>query len=116
AVSAAFLVSYLVYHFGVQLTVRFTHQGPVRAVYYFILLSHVLLAITVPFFATAAALFGMRAVGWGASRTLTPDERAKYRARHRRLVRWAFPIWLFSDWRSCLWYAVPSVAFSRALR
>jgi uncharacterized membrane protein YozB (DUF420 family) len=54
ATSAAFLTSYLTYHFAVQLTVRFTHPGPVKWVYYAILLSHVLLAITVPFLAITA--------------------------------------------------------------
>jgi uncharacterized membrane protein YozB (DUF420 family) len=94
-VSAAFLTSYLLYHFGVKLTVRFTHEGPVRYVYYFILLSHVLLAMTVPFLAVAAALFGVRALGWGAAAELTPDERARSRKKHVRLVRWAYPIWLY---------------------
>ena len=51
AVSIAFLVCYVWYHIQVG-SIKFTHPGPVRYVYYSILLSHVLLAITVPFLAT----------------------------------------------------------------
>src|SRR4051812_15018235 len=50
AVSAAFLASYLIYH-SIAGSVRFTHPGAVRYVYYSILLTHVLLAFTVPFLA-----------------------------------------------------------------
>src|SRR5262245_30039652 len=48
AVSAVFLACYLYYHYLVG-SVKFTHPGGVRYVYYAILLSHVLLAFTVPF-------------------------------------------------------------------
>ncbi len=106
AVSAAFLTSYLIYHFGVQLTVRFTHPGPVKAAYYAILLSHVLLAITVPFLAIAAALFGVRAVGWGAAAALSVDEKARFRAKHLRVVRWAYPIWLYVSVTGVIVYAM----------
>ncbi|MEO0530712.1 MAG: DUF420 domain-containing protein, partial [Planctomycetota bacterium] len=61
-VSAAFLACYLYYHFAIQLTVKFTHPGPVRYVYYFILLTHVLLAMTVPFLALWAAWLGTQAL------------------------------------------------------
>jgi uncharacterized membrane protein YozB (DUF420 family) len=94
-VSAAFLTTYLVYHFGVQLTVRFTHEGAVRYLYYAVLLSHVLLAATVPFLTVAAALFGMRALGWAGGADLAADQRLRFRHKHVRLVRWAYPIWLY---------------------
>jgi uncharacterized membrane protein YozB (DUF420 family) len=94
-VSAMFLTSYLTYHFAVQLTVRFTHPGPVKAVYLGILLSHVLLAISVPFLAIAATIYGSRAVGWGRAAALPPEEKARNRAKHLKVVRWAFPIWLY---------------------
>jgi putative membrane protein len=94
-VSALFLTSYLTYHFAVQLTVKFTHPGPVRYVYYGILLSHVLLAIAVPFLAIAAVYFGAGAVGWGWSSSLAAEDRARFRRQHVKLVRWAYPIWLY---------------------
>lgn len=94
-VSAMFLTSYLTYHFAVQLTVRFTHPGAVKYAYYAILLSHVLLAVSVPFLAIAATIYGVRAVGWGRSAALPPEEKAQNRAKHLKVVRWAFPIWLY---------------------
>jgi uncharacterized membrane protein YozB (DUF420 family) len=94
AVSAVFLVSYLTYH-AMAGSVPFTHAGPIRFLYFGVLISHIALAATVPFLALAAMLFGSKALGWGAAAALSIDERARYRARHLRLVRWAFPIWMY---------------------
>jgi putative membrane protein len=93
ATSAAFLVSYVVYHASAG-SVKFTHSGPVRVLYYAILFSHVVLAFTAPFFALGSAYLGARALGWLGG-LAPPEEAAQYRARHRRLVRWAYPIWLY---------------------
>ncbi len=46
ATSGAFLVSYLTYHFQVG-SVRFTGQGPVRTLYFAILISHTILAAAI---------------------------------------------------------------------
>ena len=46
AVSTVFLACYLVYHARVG-SVRFTGQGPVRAVYFTILISHTILAAAI---------------------------------------------------------------------
>ncbi|TWT99741.1 hypothetical protein Pla108_06840 [Botrimarina colliarenosi] len=89
AVSAAFLGCYLYYHFMIKMTVPFTHPGAVRYVYYTILLSHVLLAMTVPFLALWSAWLGTKAL------SASPEESGPLRQRHRRVVRWAFPIWLY---------------------
>jgi uncharacterized membrane protein YozB (DUF420 family) len=76
--SALFLVSYVVYH--AQAGSRpFTGQGPVRAVYFAILISHVVLA---------AAIVPLALV------TLTRALRGDF-ARHRRIARWTFPIWMY---------------------
>ncbi len=77
-VSAAFLVSYLIYH-GIAGSVRFSGEGNVRYLYYTVLISHVLLAVTVPFLASGTIYLGLR----------------DRRAAHRRLARWTFPIWLY---------------------
>src|SRR5689334_370277 len=69
--SAVFLVSYLVYHAQVG-SVRFTKAGPIRAVYFAILLTHTVLA---------AAIVPLVLV------TLTRGLRARYE-RHRRIARW----------------------------
>jgi putative membrane protein len=53
------------------------------------------LALSVPFLAITAIYFGTRALGWGRAAALAPPERAQFRGRHLRLVRWAFPIWLY---------------------
>lgn len=93
-VSSVFLVSYVTRIVLVG-RVDFTHEGLIRYVYRSILASHILLAITVPVLAIAAILFGVKALGWGRYARLSPDRQAKYRAKHRRLVKWAFPIWLY---------------------
>ena len=76
--SALFLISYLVYHAQVG-SVRFTKQGPIRAVYFTILLTHTVLAV---------AIVPLVLV------TLTRGLRARYE-RHRRIARWTMPIWLY---------------------
>lgn len=92
-VSAAFLGCYLYYHFAIQLTVKFTHPGPVKYVYYFILATHVLLAMTVPFLALWAAYLGTQAI---AQPPAEAGEAAQaFRRKHRAVTRWAFPIWLY---------------------
>jgi uncharacterized membrane protein YozB (DUF420 family) len=77
-VSVAFLVSYLTYHAQVG-SVRFTRQGPIRIVYFTILLTHtVLAAVIVPM------------VLMTLSRGLKRQD-----ARHRAIARWTMPIWLY---------------------
>ncbi len=78
AVSAAFLTSYLVYHSQVG-SVRFTGQGPVRTVYFALLLSHTLLAAVI----VPLVLF-----------TLARALRGRFDA-HRALARWTFPLWMW---------------------
>jgi len=77
-VSMAFLVSYLVYHAQVG-SVRFTKQGPIRLVYFSILLTHTVLA---------AAIVPM--VLMSVSRGLKRQD-----ARHRAIARWTMPLWLY---------------------
>ena len=82
-VSVAFLACYLTYHIGARLTGRgelhFAGPPAVRLVYLTILISHVLLAFTVPVLALATIYLGF----------------ADRRVAHRRLARWTFPIWLY---------------------
>jgi uncharacterized membrane protein YozB (DUF420 family) len=78
ACSAAFLASYLVYHFQVG-SVRFPHGGQLRAVYLAILLSHTVLATAiVPLIGVtvALALHGSH-------------------ERHRRWARVTLPLWAY---------------------
>jgi uncharacterized membrane protein YozB (DUF420 family) len=78
SVSVAFLVSYLAYHAQVG-SVRFTKEGPIRILYFSILLTHtVLAAVIVPLILISL------------SRGLA----GKY-ARHRAIARWTMPLWLY---------------------
>lgn len=76
--STAFLTCYLIYHFNV-LTVRFTHPGPIKAFYYVLLLTHVVLAIAV------VPLVLM---------TVVPALQERF-DRHRKVGRWTMPVWLY---------------------
>jgi uncharacterized membrane protein YozB (DUF420 family) len=78
ASSAVFLTSYLVYHAQVG-SVRFRGQGPVRTLYFTILLTHTVLAVVI------VPLVGM---------TLMPALRGRF-DRHRRLARITLPLWAY---------------------
>ena len=77
-VSVLFLGSYLTYRFLGQ-EKRFGGAGLIRPVYFFILVTHVTLAATVPFL---------------AGLTLWRAIRGQF-VRHRRIARWTFPIWIY---------------------
>lgn len=96
-VSTVFLACYLWYHYQVA-HVKFTHPGAVRYVYYTILASHILLAITVPFLAIRQIYLGFRALGCCSKNAPQAEQfamNAAYRDKHIRLARWTFPIWLY---------------------
>jgi uncharacterized membrane protein YozB (DUF420 family) len=78
AVSIAFLICYVVYHAQVG-SVRYPKTGPIRVVYYTILITHTLLAVTVPVLAVI---------------TLRRALRGDFQ-NHRKIARWTFPIWLY---------------------
>ncbi len=78
AFSAAFLVSYLVYH-GFAEAKTFAHEGWVRTAYLTMLATHVFLAIVVVPLVLVTVLRGLK------------DQRPA----HRRIVRWTVPIWLY---------------------
>lgn len=76
--SLLFLISYLIYHAQVG-SVRFTRQGPIRTVYFIILLTHTVLA---------AVIVPMVLI------TLSRGLKGRY-DRHRRIARWTLPVWLY---------------------
>jgi putative membrane protein len=78
ATSSIFLCCYLIYHYNVG-SVRFPKTGMVRTVYLSILATHTALAATVPPLAIITLSRGLR-------------ERFD---RHRRIARWALPVWLY---------------------
>src|SRR6476620_7597399 len=87
AVSIAFLACYVWYHIQVG-SIKFTHPGAVRYVYYSILLSHVLLAITVPFLATWQIYLGFRALGCCGPPADQAENRAIAAAYRDKHCRW----------------------------
>ena len=84
-VSAAFLASYLTYHFNIEGgSKKFptdTTVAPLAAryFYYALLLSHVVLAMAVPFLAIGSVFLGL----------------TDRREAHKRLSKWTWPIWLY---------------------
>jgi putative membrane protein len=78
AVSAAFLASYLFYHYNVG-SVRFTKQGWIRNVYFPLLLTHTVLAAVVLPMVLRTAFLAFK---------------GKFQS-HVRIARWTFPIWAY---------------------
>jgi putative membrane protein len=78
ATSTLFLVSYITYHAHVG-SMRFSGQGPIRTVYFAILISHTILAIVIVPLVLRTLYLGLR----------RRDE------RHRRVARITFPLWLY---------------------
>ena len=67
-VSCLFLASYLTYHW-IAGSVKFTHPGAVRYVYLTILLTHIVLAVAVPFFGLGDDVLRTARYGCLGSRT-----------------------------------------------
>lgn len=76
--SALFLISYVLYHFTTPET-RYGGVGVIRAVYFFILITHVVLAaVILPFILL----------------TFTRAYTHQFE-RHKKMARWVFPLWLY---------------------
>ncbi|UZD22356.1 DUF420 domain-containing protein [Algoriphagus halophytocola] len=75
---AIFLVSYVVYHAAAEST-TFGGEGSIRILYYFLLITHIILAAVALFPILFAYYYGLT------------DQRAK----HRKVVKFAYPIWLY---------------------
>jgi putative membrane protein len=86
-----FLVSYVIYHASAEST-SFGGEGWIRPVYFFILLSHIVLAAVVVPFVLFAMLYAWR---------------GEY-GRHRKVVKFAFPIWLYVSITGVLVYLMIS--------
>jgi putative membrane protein len=78
ALGSIFLVSYVLYHLTNEST-PFGGQGWVRPIYYFLLISHIILSVVVVWFV-------LRAVYFALSGQIT---------KHKSTVKYAFPIWLY---------------------
>ena len=76
--SVLFLISYLIYHAHAG-SRPFPGRGPIRGVYFTILISHIVLAATIP------PLAGL---------TLWRALRGRF-DRHVPIARWTLPLWLY---------------------
>ncbi|MBK8348399.1 MAG: DUF420 domain-containing protein [Saprospiraceae bacterium] len=76
--SALFLLCYVLYHFTTEET-TFCKEGMIRSVYYFLLITHIVLAgVSLPFI------------------LLTFTRGFTYQVeKHKKMARWVFPIWLY---------------------
>lgn len=77
--STVFLACYLTYHFSVRVVTKFQGQGWIRPVYFFILITHIILAvIIVPMILV----------------TLNRGLRARFDT-HKRIARLTWPLWMY---------------------
>lgn len=88
-VSVLFLASYLTYRFFGE-EKRFGGQGWIRPLYFFILVTHVVLAATVPVLSSWTLLLGLR---------------GRFE-RHHKLARITFPIWVYVSVTGVLVYVL----------
>lgn len=77
-VSTLFLISYVIYHANVG-SKPFQGHGPIRIVYFTILLTHVVLAAAIVPLVLVTLLRGLR---------------SRFDA-HVRIARWTLPLWLY---------------------
>ena len=76
--SSIFLVLYIMFHYFADET-KFPAENSLRPYYLFILITHIILAATVLPLILLSFYYGL----------------GMQVAKHRKLVRWAFPIWLY---------------------
>jgi putative membrane protein len=78
ALGTFFLLSYVTYHLT-HTSVSFPKESPLRPVYLFLLISHIVLSVVVVRFVLMALYFAL----------------TRQFDRHKKTVRWAYPIWLY---------------------
>lgn len=78
AVSAMFLVTYLIYHFNAGLA-KFGGEGAIRPIYFSILILHVVAAVVIT---PLVPVTVFRALS------------GRY-DRHRKIARWTWPLWMY---------------------
>lgn len=93
--SSFFLISYLIFH-SAGVETKFGGTGSIRYVYYFILITHIILAAIVLPLVLMSFYRGMK----------------MQVEKHRKLVRWTFPIWLYVTISGVLVYLMISPYYS----
>jgi putative membrane protein len=90
-----FLISYVLYHLSNEST-AFGGNGLIRPIYYFLLISHIVLSVVVVWFV-------LRAVYFAYSNQIV---------EHKKAVKWAFPIWLYVSITGVIVYLLISPYYS----
>lgn len=91
SLGSLFLVSYVLYHLSNEST-KFGGEGAIRYGYFFVLISHIVLSIVVVPFVLLALYYAL----------------SGQFERHKKTVRWAFPIWLYVSVTGVLAYLMIS--------
>ena len=89
--SALFLISYVTYHYLVPET-KYGGDGLMKNIYYFILVTHITLAALVLPLILLSFYYGLN------------DNRVK----HKKIVKWSFPIWVYVTFTGVLVYLLLS--------
>ncbi|RNI29382.1 DUF420 domain-containing protein [Rufibacter immobilis] len=76
--SSFFLISYVTYHYQAAPT-AFGGEGAIKTLYYFILITHIILAAAIVPLVLLSVYFAI----------------SEQYVRHRRISRWTFPLWLY---------------------
>jgi putative membrane protein len=83
--SSVFLLSYVTYHWMAKET-TYPADSPMRPTYLIILISHIILAAVVLPLVLLSFWYGLKTQQPGGE---------SYVRKHRRIVRWSYPIWLY---------------------
>lgn len=77
--SSLFLISYITYHWLIPAETRYPTDSPMKYFYYFILITHIVLA---------AIVLPLVLISFHRGLQMQVE-------KHKKIVRWAFPIWLY---------------------
>lgn len=93
--SSLFLVSYIIFH-ATGIKTSYGGEGAIRYIYYFILITHIILA---------AVVLPLVLLSFYSGLLMNVE-------RHRKLVRWSFPIWLYVTVTGVIVYIMISPYYS----
>ncbi|WP_338485854.1 DUF420 domain-containing protein [Alkalicoccus halolimnae] len=93
--TSVFLVSYVTFHFMAEST-PYGGAGIISTIYYFILISHIILAAIIVPFALMSFFTGFKDM----------------RPTHRKWVRWTMPMWLYVSFTGVIVYVMISPYYS----
>ncbi|CAM4312743.1 DUF420 domain-containing protein [Paenibacillus alkaliterrae] len=86
-----FLVSYVTYHYLTEST-KYGGEGALRSIYFFVLLTHIVLAVVVVPLALFSVVRGLQMKV----------------EKHRKIARWTMPIWLYVSFTGVVVYLLIS--------